>query len=63
MKMYRIERVLVVVQDVMADNKKEAIELAEAQTNLAAMPFVDEVEIKVKRLTPIKQEVTECEGN
>jgi hypothetical protein len=51
MNKYRVERTLVVTQDMMADNEKEAIELAESQTNLASMTFIEEIDVKVTGVT------------
>ena len=51
MNKYRVERTLVVTQDMMADNEKEAIELAESQTNLASMTFIEEIDVKVTEVS------------
>jgi hypothetical protein len=47
MNKYRVERTLVVVQDVEANSVAEAMNMAEGNQDLSAMVYVDEVDVKV----------------
>ena len=47
MNKYRVERTLVVVQDVEANSVAEAMNMAEGSQDLTAMTFVDEIDVKV----------------
>lgn len=47
MNKYRVERTLVVVQDVEANSVAEAMHMAEGSQDLSAMAYVDEIDVKV----------------
>ena len=52
MKKYRVERTVVVTQDVHANSAEEALEMIpEEQADLTAMTFVDEIDVKVTEVT------------
>jgi hypothetical protein len=51
MNKYRVERTLVVVQDVEANSVAEAMNMAEGSQDLSAMAYVDEIDVKVTEVT------------
>jgi hypothetical protein len=51
MNKYRVERTLVVTQDVEANNWAEAMNMAGGNQDLSAMTYVDEIGIKVTEVT------------
>lgn len=51
MKMYRVERTLVVAQDVEANSIAEAMDMTEGNEDLSTMTYIDEIDVKVTETT------------